>query len=214
MKLAILLTTLLPILIQAGYSVIQRPQIRQLQEPTAEPSLVAISFDGDLDRIVQMALEKAERESSAQQSDAPSMLLSDAPSLVPSAEPSPQPVTASPTAAPTTAAPVTDTPTLSPVFSPNTCPDEPMRRLFTYQWKYTIETVARADPDSVMAEVEENLQEKLAPLLLSCLNAEVANASIVALDSTWPRDATDPDGKSEYSSIMCVSSIFSRLRSR
>ena len=63
-----------------------------------------------------------------------------------------------------------------------------MNRLVVATWEYTIETVPGADPDMVIGEVEETLQEKLVPMILECNNPDAEFATIVAVDGTLPRD--------------------------
>lgn len=168
--------------VDAGYEIVARDShTRHLQEPAASPQV--ISFDGDLDQIISLALERA--------------------GFFNPDEVSPPPISGSP---PPT---VTPFPTGSPVHSPNVCEGADMNRLELFNWKYTIETVAHADTGSVIGEVEEILQEKLIPILLSCNNKNATNASIVAIDSTLPQDTVSTDGKILLAdSQVCIITLF------
>lgn len=155
-----------------GYNIIPRGDTheRHLQAPAASPQ--AISFDGDLDKIISLALERAGVYN-------------------PDEELSPPP-TGSP--APT----ITPVPTVSPVLSPNVCEGADLSRLELFNWKYTIETVAQADVNTVIGSVEEMLQERLVPLLLSCNAKDAVNASIVAIDCTLPLDTISIEGEFDF----------------
>ena len=177
---------------------------RSLQDTPPSPQV--ISFDGDLDRIVQLALERASGTMT------PSAMPSTAPVAVPAetttTEDSTTPTTTT-TQAPTESPSLSsitndDAPTLNPassfppVLQMNMCPGAILNRLVLVGWKYTIETAPTADPSQVIGEVEEILQESLIPIVLSCNinnnNNELGavnnnNPSIVAIDSTLPRDS-------------------------
>lgn len=155
--------------VDAGYNIIARGDSyqRHLQAPSASPQV--ISFDGDLDKIIALALERAG-------------------GFNPDEFSSPQPTM---TPAPT----ITPSPTFSPVHSPNVCEGADLTRLELFKWKYTIETVAQADINTVIGGVEEMLQERLVPLLLSCNAESAANASIVAIDCTLPLDTISIEGE-------------------
>lgn len=168
-KLAIAVALVVQALVvDAGYNIIPRnSHQRHLQEPAASPQV--ISFDGDLDRIISLALERA-GDFNPDEASSPSPTGSPAPTITPF-------------------------PTGSPVHSPNVCEGADMNRLELFNWKYTVETVAHANLDAVIGGVEEMLQERLVPILLSCNNENVVNASIVAIDCTLPLDTVSTDGK-------------------
>lgn len=148
------------------YNIVPRDsRQRHLQPPAASPQV--ISFDGDLEKIISLALERAGE-------------------FNPDEVSSPPPV-GSPT--------ITPFPTGSPVHSTNVCEGADMSRLEIFDWKYTIETVAHSDIDTVIGGVEEMLQERLVPILLSCNDENARNASIVAIDCTLPLDTVSTDGK-------------------
>jgi hypothetical protein len=153
-------------------SAAHRPDHRELQAPSATPKV--ISFDGDLDRIIALALERANGASSAAPTTSPAPTATISPTITP---------------APT----MTALPTNPPVHPNNVCEGAILNRLEIYTWAYTIETVPNADTDAVIGEVEEILQERLIPLLLECFNAEALNATIVAIDATLPRDTISVD---------------------
>jgi hypothetical protein len=160
------------IAVDAGYNIIPRDtHQRHLQPPAASPQ--PISFDGDLDRIISLAMERAE---GFNPDEASSPTVTPAPTISPA-------------------------PTVTPVHSPNVCEGADLSRLELFKWKYTIETVAQADVNAVIGQVEEMLQERLVPLLLSCNAKNVANASIVAIDCTLPLDTISLEGESFLSTI-------------
>ena len=166
----------------AQYTVVARRHLQQdtaNTPPSATPS--TISFDGDLDRIVNLALEQSRRTQSPTLS----------PTLSPSVSPAPSLSTA---------------PSLTPVYSPNTCPGAIQNRLVVFSWKYTMETVPYADVDTVMGEVEEILQEKLIPRILECNNEQAVNGTVVSLDATFPRDelSTDSTYCVMYYCVECI----------
>lgn len=143
--------------------------------PSASPQV--LSFDGDLDRIVNLALERANNNNNNKVETT-----SASPSTTPTASPSLSPAPS-----------VSAAPSLTPVHSPNTCPGAILNRLAIYEWKYTIETVPNANIDSVIGEVEEILQERLIPRLLECNNPNAVNGTVVAIDGTFPRDTVSLD---------------------
>lgn len=153
----------------AGYNIIPRGDRHQryLQAPSASPQV--ISFDGDLDRIISIALERA-GVFNPDEASSPSPTGSPAPTITP-------------------------VPTVSPVHSPNVCEGADLSRLELFKWKYTIETVAQADVNAVIGGVEEMLQERLVPILLSCNAEDAVNASIVAIDCTLPLDTISIEGE-------------------
>jgi hypothetical protein len=156
-------------------SAAHRPVHREMQAPSATPQV--ISFDGDLDRIVALALERA---------NGLAEVISSAPTIssAPSLSPAPT-ISISPT--------ISNAPSHPPVHSNNVCEGAKLNRLEIYTWAYTIETVPNADTDAVIGEVEEILQERLIPVLLQCLNSEASAATIVAIDATMPRDTISRD---------------------
>jgi len=120
----------------------------------------------------------------------PSSTPSDAPSLTPTSS-------AAPSAAPSlSAAPsVSSQPSHYPLINPHACATEASAEatlIVTYI--YTLETVEQANIMTVSGEGEEILQEQIAPLVLRCLNPNVAAADIIALDF-FPFDKLDIERK-------------------
>ena len=164
------------------YNVVPRGH-RQQHHRVTQDGLVP-SFDGDLDRIINMALARAAENASSAPTVTPSPTSS--PTLSPTVSEAPS-VSESPS--------VSNAPSLTPVHSPNTCPGGILNRLVIFNWKYTIEAVPGADIDTVIGEVEEILQENLIPVLLQCNNADAVNGTVVAIDGTFPRDTVSVDSK-------------------
>lgn len=171
----------LALVLLANSAVSETPRLRRrlLQEGTAPSSSPKVlEFDGDLDHLVKLAMDRANGIFTEQSDENPT------------ASPSPT---------------LSSAPTLSPISGPNVCPGAVMNRLVVVKWKYTIETVPRANPDTVIGEVEEIVQESLIPLIMQCNNDEAANASIVALEGTLPRDTISNDStlqQSEYRQLV------------
>jgi hypothetical protein len=142
--------------------------------PTVSPKALAddmeiISFDGDLDKIQQLALEKANQEQSP--STSPSLPDTD--------------VSDAPTSDPTIV--ITPDGEGKPTVNNYTCPGETTEHLEILTYKFAIETVADAELETVYGEVQEHTLEHVAPVSLACgADPTVFYANIIAMDATLP----------------------------
>jgi hypothetical protein len=140
----------------AQYDVIPRREQRNLESPSATSEL--ISFDGDLDYILEQALLKAGETFSPQPSDAPSLSPSSLDEFAQSIK-----------------------------LDLLKCENATIGHLEILTFEYTMETAIGANISVVIGEVEEQLLESIAPFVLSCRNASSKVAGIIAIDAV-PND--------------------------
>ena len=175
-QIVLLLLGILPFAVQgSSYNVVARREAGTPQPPSASPQL--ISFDGDLDYIIEQALKRA-----VENGDTPA--ISDAPSSSPDAAASPS-------------LPVK--PSDSIVLNAYKCDKATIGHLEILTFQYSIETALGANVSVVIGEVEEILLESIGPNILACRNDTVKSAGIVALDSLVPADTTSKTGKIYFS---------------
>ena len=130
------------------YEFVARGAHRRLPDESESPAL--ISFDGDLDAIAALALEKANAGANGGG----------------------------------VAGEDGDT-------DPFSCPGGATESLEILTWKYSMETVADANVETVYGEVSEITLEYTAPLSLQCMNEEVSYANIVAMDANIASSASE-----------------------
>jgi hypothetical protein len=176
MRVLLLLLSSIVFANAAEYNVITRGEPRNLETSSGTPEL--ISFDGDLDYILEQALLKAGETFSPQ--------LSDAPSLSPSG--------------------ILE-PTKSITLDLNKCENATIGHLEILSFQYSIETAMGANVSVVIGEVEEQLLEAIAPFVLSCRNVSSKNSGIIAIDSV-PSDTPSTTGtfsiaNSHYAILSC-----------
>jgi hypothetical protein len=166
--LLFLLSNLLLAIQATKYNVIPRQSERYLNPSSASPQM--ISFDGDLDYILEQALMKAGETLSPQLSDAPSSAPSDStsPSL----------------------------PLPSTTLDVNKCQDSTIEHLEILRFQYSMETAIGANVTVVIGEIEEKLLEAIAPIVLSCRSALKEFLNIVAIDAV-PADIPSATGTPE-----------------
>ena len=80
------------------------------------------------------------------------------------------------------------------------CENETATHLEIVNWKYTIETVAQANVETVFGEVSEITVDIVAPQTLTCYNNASSYANIVAMDSSIPGHEISTTGTS---SLIC-----------
>lgn len=78
------------------------------------------------------------------------------------------------------------------------CENETTTHLEIVNWKYSIETVAQANVETVFGEVSEITVDTIAPQTLTCYNNASSYANIVAMDSSIPGHEVSTSGKSSY----------------
>jgi hypothetical protein len=158
----------LPTVHGSVYNVLPRRASDETRPPSISPQL--ISFDGDLDYVIEQALARASASSGSPE-------LSDAPSLSPSDSPT------------------SSGSSNSAILDAYKCSNATIGHLEILTFQYRIETALGAKVSSVIGEVEEILLEDIASFTLSCRNESNKYANIVAIDSSVPADTPSSSGK-------------------
>jgi hypothetical protein len=165
--------TLLPFFVRATiYGIIPR---RSLDGRSSSGTEQLISFDGDLDYIKKLALQRANNPNAPSSSPSSDAAL---PSLIPGE---------------------------SDAFDSLRCRDAAIEHLEILTFTYSIETSPKANITVVLGEIQEIILEEIAPFALACRNNTNAFSGIVAMDSVIPADSPSRDGKFRFSSSdICI----------